>query len=55
MPLIKGKTRKAISANIRHLMDKGYPQKQAIAIALDTSQKSESLLVRRFFGEQLIR
>ena len=33
MPMKKGKSQAAISANIKHLMDKGYPQKQAIAIA----------------------
>lgn len=34
MPLTPGASRKAVSANIRKLMDEGYSQKQAIAIAL---------------------
>lgn len=37
MPLIKGKSKKAISANIRTEMAAGRPQKQAVAIALHTA------------------
>lgn len=33
MPLVKGKSDKAISANIKKEMAAGKPQKQAIAIA----------------------
>ena len=40
MPLRKGRSRKAISANIRKLMHEGYPQRQAIAIAMDTAGKA---------------
>ena len=40
MPLQKGKSRKAISANISELVHSGRPQKQAIAIALDTARKA---------------
>ena len=40
MPLKKGESRKAISANIKTEMAAGKPQKQAIAIALDVAGKS---------------
>jgi len=37
MPLIKGKSKKVISKNIRTEIAAGRPQKQAIAIALSTA------------------
>jgi hypothetical protein len=41
MPLAKGKSKKAISANIKTEMNAGKPQKQAVAIALNVAGKSK--------------
>lgn len=37
MPLLKGKSKKAISENIHTEMMAGRPQKQAVAIAMHTA------------------
>lgn len=39
MPLRKGKSKKVISGNIKRLRHEGYPQKQAIAIAMRKAKK----------------
>lgn len=39
MPLYRGSSRKTVSRNIKRLVHEGYPQKQAIAIALSTARK----------------
>ena len=46
MPLVKGKSKKAISANIKTEMAAGKPQKQAVAIALNTARKAGAKIPR---------
>jgi len=40
VPLAKGYQRKTVSRNIRRLRHEGYPQRQAVAIALNTARVS---------------
>lgn len=40
MPLVKGKSPKTISRNIQTEMAAGRPQKQAVAIALNTARQA---------------
>ena len=41
MPLKKGKSKKAISANIRTMRHEGKPMDQAVAIAMHMAGKSK--------------
>ena len=47
MPLIKSKSKKAIGKNIKTEMNSGKPQKQAIAIALNTVRKSGAKIPKK--------
>lgn len=42
MPLIKGSSKKVIGENIRELRHSGYPERQSIAIAMNSAGKSKS-------------
>jgi len=41
MPLKRGKSKKVISENIRTLRHEGYPQDQAVAIAMEKARESD--------------
>jgi hypothetical protein len=41
MPLVKGKSKAAVSRNIKTEMVAGKGQKQAVAIALNTARRSK--------------
>ena len=42
MPLKKGSSKKAISANIKAEMKSGKPQKQAVAVAMSMAKKPKA-------------
>jgi Family of unknown function (DUF6496) len=47
MPVVKSKSKKAISKNIKTEMKSGKPQKQAVAIALSVARKSGAKIPKK--------
>lgn len=47
MPLIKSKSKKAISKNISTEVAAGKPQRQAVAIALSVARKAGGKIAKR--------
>lgn len=47
MPLIKSKSKKAISENIKTEIKAGRPQKQAVAIALNTARQAGAKIPKK--------
>lgn len=47
MPLIKSGSKKAIGQNIKTEMAAGKPQKQAVAIALNTARKAGASIPKK--------
>jgi len=47
MPLKKGKSKATVSHNIREMKESGYPQKQAVAAALDTARRSGAKIPKK--------
>jgi hypothetical protein len=47
MPLEKGKGKAVVGRNIREMKASGYPQKQAVAAALDTARRSGAKIPKK--------
>lgn len=47
MPLLRGKSKEVIGANIAEMKESGYPQKQAVAASLDTARRSGAKIPRK--------
>ena len=47
MPLQKGKGKETVSRNVSELVRSGRPQRQAIAISLDTARRSGAKIPKK--------
>lgn len=47
MPLVQGKSRKAISTNIRRMAHEGVPDEQRVAIALSVARRGKKRRKKR--------
>lgn len=47
MPLLKGRSRAAVSTNISRLVREGYPQRQAVAISLHKAGRGRKRSAKR--------
>lgn len=47
MPLIKSKSKKAVSKNIKTEMEHGKPRKQSIAIALNVAREAGAKIPKK--------
>jgi len=50
MPLVRGKSKRAVSRNISELVKSGRPQRQAVAIAMKKAGKSRKKKKRKERG-----
>lgn len=53
MPLMKSASKAAVGKNIRLLRSENYPQKQAVAIALDTQDRAKGRKRRPKLGREM--